>query len=285
MRESTHLVLELQQIPEPLAEDVHPDFARGAMKRYETRCQPEGLLFSAWYHAEMGLNQQLDHDKATRDCYFETTEYLIKMLLDQEHCHQDTLLGALVLASYLPTLKKRAARRDNEKIGPLDCERVYSSLGAAVRYLRPLSIDEPPQWRMTEVSILALSARTRQPMFLLYPASPREEQSYIQHLNHDSYFFRDNSKIPLQQKLIPSDKVYDESITMLTLQPLLDRGLKATGVSINQPLASKVNHLLSLIVAETSGEELETSERKFLNIMSESIVAHYRDGTQDRNVA
>ena len=94
------------------------------------------------------------------------------------------------------------------------------------------------------------------------------------------YFFNETGKIPLQQKLIHTDKTYSDWITMLTLQPLVDKGLKANGGETKRPLADKVNYLLSLVVAETHKVELDVNERNFLNFMSQSVVAHYRDGVQ-----
>ena len=277
MRENIYTHQETRHVSEPLAEYVSPDLANEAVKHYETRRTPEGLFYSAWYNVELGLNKLIDQNDDARDCYFDIAQELIGMIIQNKSSRQDTLLGALVLSSYLPILRKRS---HDEVITPLDCDGIYESLGATVAYLRPLSIDEPPQWRMSEVSVLALAARTRSPHLLLYPTSPREEHSDEQQENHDCYFFNETGKIPLQQKLIHTDKTYSDWITMLTLQPLVDKGLKASGEETKRPLADKVNYLLSLVVAEPHKVELDVNERNFLNFMSQSVVAHYRDGVQ-----
>ena len=261
------------------AEFLAPETAIHKMKRYETQRTSPGLFHSAWCHAEMGLNQRIDINNDGREFYFETTQMLTGLVIEREISDRDTLLGALILSSYVPLFKKRAL---NQEISSDDCVGIYNSLGGALRYLRPLSIDEPPQWRMTEVSVLALSARTHQPSLLFYPTSPREEHSDNFAVNHDSYFYNNGDKIPIQQKLIYTDKTYADWITVLTLQPLIDKGLRSTNKRVAKyPLADKVNYLLSLIISETNGWQLSMDEQKFLNFMSEAVAAHRMVKTDD----
>lgn len=258
------------------AEFLAPEVAINKMKRHETQRTPQGLFNSAWCHAEVGMNQHISISDEGRGFYFESAQMLTGMVIDQEESDRDTVLGALILSSYVPLFKKRAL---NQEVYPTDCMDMYNSLGAALRYLRPLSIDEPPQWRMTEVSVLALSARTHQPQLLLYPTSPREEHSDIFEVNHDSYFYANHNKVPIQQKLIQTDKSYDDWITVLTLQPLMDKGLRGSNRGVvEEPLSDKVNYLLSLIISETNGYKLAKSERNFLNFMSAAVAAHRSAG-------
>lgn len=279
MREQTPSQQSFEYLTLPLAESVSPEIAVAAMKRYETRRRPEGLFHSAWCQVEMGLNKQIDQSDPARSYYFDTADMLLGWLIRRQDCHADTYLGTLVLSSYMPLFKKRAY---DELISRTDCDELYTSLGSALAYLRPLSVDEPPQWAMTESAVLALSARTRQPELLLYPASPREEHSPDSSVNHDSYFYNNGDKIPLQQKLIRTDKTYADWIGILTLEPLLDKGLRSVGSDFNNMQASdKVNHLLSLIVAETTGGELDSNERKFLNFMSSAVAAHRFDAERE----
>ena len=254
------------------AELLAPEIALDKKERHETRRTPQGLFHSAWSHMELGLNQRIDMTDADRKCYFETVQMLTGMIMESKKSGYDLLLGTLILSSYIPLFKKRAF---DQETSSSDCVDVYNSLGGALRYMRPLSIDEPPQWRMAEVSVLALSARTQQPSLLLYPTSPREEHSQDLAVNHDSYFYHDGNKIPIQQKLIYTDKTYADWVTVLTLQPLIDKGLRTahTGMT-NYPLADKVNYLLSLIISETNGWQLSVEEQKFLNYMSEAVIAH-----------
>lgn len=109
---------------------------------------------------------------------------------------------------------------------------------------------------------------------MLYPTSPREENSYAADFNHDSYYYLDNDKIPLQQKLFPTQKTYNEYVTILTLMPIVDKGLTAIeGVDKLSP-SDKINYLLSLVIAETHGEKLKHEEVGFLNFMTEAVASH-----------
>ena len=254
--------------PRPLAEKLDIELAKAAMKKYETKQKPEGWLHSAWSNAELDLNSVTEGAEE----YFKTSQILVAMILKDGRSHQDTQMKALTLSTYMPLFEKRVS---DDEVTSGDCERVYESLGWAMQYLRPLTIDEPPQWRMTEVAVLALSARSRQPQLLLYPTSPREETSLIQELNHDSYFFKGVDKIPLQQKLLPVDKAYDSWVNILTLQPMINRALKARGATHLTELSDKVNYLFSLIVAETSDAPMTREEVRFLNVMTEAVAAHF----------
>jgi len=145
-----------------------------------------GLFHSAWSHVEYALCQSIDTDDDLRLNYLSYAQELLGEIIKadisgeiygQAISHpisQDQLLGALTLSSYVPVFRQRALGEVTQR---RDCVELYESLGQAMSYLRPLDIDEPPQWRMAEMAMLALSARTTQPDFLLYPASPREERA------------------------------------------------------------------------------------------------------------
>jgi hypothetical protein len=208
----------------------------------------------------------------TASYYFDTANYLLGDIVSNQEANQDVQLGALIMSVYMPAFRKRV---EGCSVTRNDCEQIYDSIGAALHYLRPLHTDEPPQWRMVEAATLALSARTRQPDLLLYPASPREEQSSNQRLNHDSYFFTGTDKLPIQQKLLPTQKVYDECITILTIDPIIDRALRRCRDGSDMSVADKVNYLLSLIVAETGGVELARHEEVFLNFITQAIASHH----------
>ena len=262
---------ELHRALQSPIEDLDQHVALAALKQFETRRNPSGLLHSAWSNAEYALNMK-DSDRGERDEFFHTSRLLTSMALAHPKVRQETALNSLTLATYLPVFTKRAS---DIEVSSEDCDDVYRSLGQAMGYLRPLTVNEPPQWRMVEVASLALSARSHQPQLLLYPASPREEATATSPLNHDSYFLDTNGKIPVQQKLIPTQKIYDECIQVLTMQPLLDKAHRKSGKTDKGELGEQVNHLLSLIVAEASGVEMERDELTFLNVMTEAVVAHY----------
>lgn len=281
MRASEHefSAHELHRTLQSPVEYLDKHVALAALKKFETRRNPSGLMQSAWSNAEFALNLK-DATSEEREEYFHTSQLLTAMVLSHPKVHQDTSLSAFTLSTYLPVFSKRASEVE---VTDEDCIGIYESLGHAMRYMRPLEIDEPPQWRMAEIASLALSARSRQPQLLLYPASPREESSNTQHLNHDSYFLDENGKVPIQQKLIPTQKVYDECIRILTMQPLLHKALKKSGEATKSGLSDQVNYLLSLIVAEVSGSYVSKEEVKFLNEMTESVVAHYFSVSEDND--
>lgn len=259
--------------PEPLAEHAEPGMLAQEMQKYETRRNSEGLFRSAWNYVECGTNKSDVNSRIHPNYYFEYAQGLIGMALSKPDIYQDTHLGALVLSTYLPLFKKR---RFEEEMTSEDCINVYQSLGQAIAYLQPLEIDEPPQWRMAETAVLALSARTSRPGLLLYPTSPREESSADAEFNHDSYFIDEGSKIPIQQKLVQTEKEYDEWITILTLQPLIVKGIRKTSLTQTHGLADQINYLLSLIVSETNGQPVTKQEIRFLNTVSAAIVSHKR---------
>lgn len=258
-------------VSRPLAEYVSPEMTSAQIRHYETRRNPEGLFRSAWNYTEFGLNQYFNYDASIRDYYFEHAQNLIGTVLTHSKAKQDTILGGLVLSSYIPIFQKRS---HDQPLTSEDCHAVYESLGRAMQYLQPLDVDQPPQWRMAETAVLSLSARTLQPDNLLHPSSPREESSSDASFNHDSYFLPEKAKIPLQQKLLVTDKEYDEWITILTLQPLVVRSMRKAGTYESMNLADQINYLLSLIITETSGHRLTKSQNIFLNTMSAAVVSH-----------
>lgn len=273
----------------PLAENLPADAAEQALRQFESRRNPAGLFHSAWSHVDYALCQSIDTDDDLRLNYLSYAQELLGEIIKadisgeiygQAISHpisQDQLLGALTLSSYVPVFRQRALGEVTQR---RDCVELYESLGQAMSYLRPLDIDEPPQWRMAEMAMLALSARTTQPDFLLYPASPREESAPLSRINHDSYFMSADSKVPLQQKLINTNKAYDECVTILTLEPLLDKGTSRAHFRQTSNRADKLNRLLSLVVAESTGETLEADEKCFLNMITQAVVAHRLAGEQ-----
>ena len=279
-----------EHLARPLAEVVALNAADAAVKHYEVRRTPAGLLHSAWVHTEYALNQECSPQAASY--YIETAQMLIgniinkgDLIADQKVC-QDTILHSLVLSTYIPLFM---ARKEKKVIQNSDCRMAYESLGKALQYLQPLEVDEPPQWRMTETAVLALSARIGRPDLLLYPASPREEGSEVDAYNHDSYFHSHDNKLPVQQKLLPTPCEYDEDITILTLDPLITKAMRATSElnERNWTIAEKVNLLLGRIVADTAGVGLSRKEERFLNVLTRAVAAHHRvpHGITERNAA
>jgi hypothetical protein len=255
-----------------LAETLEPSTIEAEMSRYQTRRKPTGLFRSAWNHAEYGLNQSFEYDDTLRKQYFHYAQELLGAVILHPDTHQDTLLSSLVLSTYIPLLQKRSL---GEEITSNDCRQVYGSLGEAIGYMQPLETDQPPQWPLAEVAVLALSARISRPDLLLYPSSPREENSKVQAYNHDSYFIQQHTKVPIQQKLIETTKEYDEWITILTLRPILRRAYKkhADTAQITSA-ADEINYVLALIVSESNGVAVSDKELKLLDHLSSAIASH-----------
>lgn len=261
-----------------LAELVVPQQAVEAVRKYSAKKTPNGLLDSAWNHAEYAMNQRIGVDRVVRECYFDYTDDLTGRIINQHRGSETTLLGALVLSSYLPLLKKRSF---GETISSTDCQNVYDSLGHALGYMQPLNSDDPPLWYQTEVTMLAASARMKQPHLLMYPSSPREEAAKYHQTNHDSYFVAGRTKYPVQQKLIPVDREYDQQVTMLFFEDVLDHAFRKTAQLAPAESADRLNHVVSLIVAETHGELLPKSDRSFMNCVSRAVAYHYHTARQN----
>lgn len=255
------------------AEELAPDIAHAAMIHFTRRTSADGKYRSAWYHVEFALHQTSELDEDIRTGYIDTAQMLLGEVIQKPTTPGPTRFGALVLSTYLPALHERAKGRPVTRD---DCEGIYQSLGAAIGYIRPLPSDEPPPAIMVESVLLALSARTRQPEYLLYPASPREESSTIAAYNHDSYFLdRLRHKLPLQQKSCATGKLYDPSVTVIVLEPILDKAYKKYGFERPATLHEKINHILSLVLVDTQQNTLTRKEKAFLDFMGENIVSTY----------
>lgn len=257
-----------------LAEDLAVDYSAAVMRRFVIKRTARGRLFSAWNHVEYGVNQSGEVSDFDRMESLDCVQALVAKILSKHEAHVDTHLGALVLASYMPVFRKRAF---GEAITRKDCVDIYESLAGAFTYIRPLEHGAIPSTLSLETLVLALSARTQSPSFLLFPTSPREEASELQEVNHDSYFVRDRAKLPVQQKLIETATEYEQPITMLTLLPLVNKASRKSGYLVEDGAADQLNTVIALVVAEGSGEELEKHEKVLLDTLSESVVAHYRE--------
>lgn len=257
--------------PRSLAEDLPRSIATESLNHFMTRRTKAGLFHSAWRHVEYALSRDVDLDASLKETYIDDASTLLGKIMRSKTV-EDLQLSSLTLSAYLPCFLKRAR---NETITQEDCDNTYQSLGAAIRYLEPRRPGDPPRWRMTETAVLALAARTRQPELLLYPTSPREEASTITTLNHDSYFLSDSGKIPIQQKLTETAKVYDADIALLNLLPILERGYAKITLPFPESSADVVDELLALIVAETHNQPLQKHEKKLLDHLSCAVAWHY----------
>lgn len=258
--------------PRPLAEDLPLVAATESLNRFMTRQTKTGLFHSAWRHVEYALSREVGLDDSLKESYFDDASQLLGKVI-RHKTTEDLQLASLTLGSYLPCFLKRAR---GDVITADDCTRVYQSLGSAIAHLEPRSADDPPCWRMTETAVLALAARTKQPELLLYPTSPREEASDTSSENHDSYFMTADKKLPLQQKLIPTSKSYENHITLLNLLPMLSYAYTKANLAMPDEPTDNLNYLLGLIVTETHGVKLAKPEKQFLDHLSRAVAWHYQ---------
>lgn len=254
-----------------LAEQLPADVATAAMRSANTRRKPAGVFCSAWNHVEYAMSDNPLIDDEMRLVYFDYAQDLLGEVISRRDSNQDIRFSALRLSCYVPIFRKR---RLGEVVQPDDCQQLYRSIGAALALLRPLDIDEPPQSIMIEAGCEALAARSLRPEHLLYPTSPREEASPFSHLNHDSYFYVDEAKVPLQQKLIPTAKFYDSTIRILTLLPLIDKATRRVGIELPPSQSERLNYLLGLIVTETQVPDIDRHEKQLLDYLTRSVIAH-----------
>lgn len=271
--------------PTALAEDLAADYVTDAVWKNVTKRTASGRLVSAWSHIEYAVNRSAEISDIDRLESLDCARMLTQKILEKKHAAVNTHLSALVLASYLPTFSKRAYGLDLDN---KDCADIYHSLAGAFVYTQPLRHGSIPSALSLETFVLALSARTKRPDYLLFPASPREESSIVQSVNHDSYFLTNGAKLPLQQKLITTSMEYSEDITTLTLLPLLEKANRRCGYHNDDDVADMLNLPIALIVAEASGEKLSKHEKALLDFLSEGVVAHYRqaiDGAESRPAA
>lgn len=255
--------------PHALAETLAPDIAFAAMNYFTLSTDAEGRYHSAWYHTEFAMHQTSPLENDIRTSYIDTAQFLLGDILTNPDAHHSTKFGALILSSYVPVFTKRAR---GEMITSDECEQIYHSLGSAIAYMQPLSQEEPPPSIMVEAALMALSARNRRPEFLLYPTSPREESSKLAPWNHDNYFIENGRKLPIQQKLCMTKREYGQAVTVVTMEPIIDKALAKYDFPVPEQLSEKINFVLSLIVLDTQNPKaLERSERAVLNHLGECV--------------
>lgn len=253
----------------PQAELVEPESVKGDFDKYLVRDRPPALVRSAWNHAELAMNQDVSYSDDLRQAYLDDANSLCGLVLNSPEARNNTRLDALVLSSYIPAFRRRALG------GPLEsseCHDVYRSLGASVEYLSERG-NHLTQWRLAEVAVMALSARTGQPELLLYPGSPREEASPDGSYNHDSYFLDDDQKLPIQQKLVLNGRTYANEITLLEFAPLLDKTFRRHWQQ-EYSVKDQLEVTLAMLVDEAASGVIDEVEAKYLDGLARKIVGY-----------
>jgi hypothetical protein len=269
--------------PGPLAEYVDADAALAAMRHCMTLRKPEGHFHSAWRHIEFAMNQNVDYlSDSLRRKYMGDAQWLLAGIIGStgENGHRkvnpDLYAQALTLNIYLPTLTKRAL---DIPITSDDCRNIYHSFGHAFKSINALNLADASykSSRFAEMLGPALSARTGRPDTLLYPASPREEASTNQHLNHDGYFIKDGIKIPLQTKLIETEKIYHDPTKTIYIEPLAEHALRRAGCIPDDAelWIGDCTEIIAELITEETADLVDEQDKQALDYLTRSVVARY----------
>lgn len=284
-----------------LAEQLDAVVASENMRDFSEVRTPNGLVHSSWRMIEYALARASPIDHDIRKLYI--SDYAQQLLADvlamskegnplhrytpdyrstpqQNHFHQALLLGA-----FAPLFSKRATQTP---INRDDCRNLHTSMQQILN--EELYAGNPTQEaRLSENVTTMLSTRTGQPEYILYPASPREENGSKQKYNHDRYFMHDGEKIPVQIKIGGTALRYARSIAVLDIEGMLSFAARRAGIATQpQPHADLIPHVrqaAELLTSENSGDFLYPGERTFLNIASQAIVSIYKKAGIDADAA
>jgi hypothetical protein len=267
----------------PLAEELNPDVLLADLHHYSQRSNAEGLIHSAWRQIEFALNQQNKLSDDLRLTYI--NNYASHLLACSMNASSETIQGhdtanrseaayskALLISSYLPIFSKRAVQKPLTRE---DSSNLYQTLGAILQY--QLDANDPQD--LTENVTRGLSARTLQPEHILHLASPREESSDLQTINHDGYFVEVTDKLPVQIKLGQTALQYDSPVIVLDIDELLKNAVRFVdpkAIDEPAPFTGYVPCVAEYIAKEANGETLPRNQQRLLNIASQSLVRHYR---------
>lgn len=242
----------------------------------------EGHFHSAWHHIEYAMNQGIDYfDDEIRRKYFGDAAFLLGRIIDcsqnrSQRTNPALYAQALTLNIYLPVLMKRALCKE---VTVNDCDDIYQSFGYVFRDINSLTYPDASfkSARFAEMIGPALSARTHRPDALLYPASPREEASVYQPLNHDGYFIKSGEKVPLQTKLVETEKVYEDPTRIIYVEPLARHALIRANLlepNDNLPIGACTELISELICEEVEGH-IDTAGKTALDFLTRSVVARF----------
>lgn len=274
--------------PGPLAEQINPADALAGMRHCMTLRKAEGHFHSAWHHIEYAMNQKVSHfDDQLRQKYIGDAAFLLGKIIDysasNDRCVNPALYAqALTLNTYLPVFTKRALQKE---IIHQDCADIYKSFGFVFKDINSLNYPEASykSARLAEMIGPALSARTLRPEKLLYPASPREEASTQQPLNHDGYFIKNGEKVPLQTKLIETEKTYDDPTRTIFIEPLAAHALMRAKL-INERDRGRMaiggaTEIISTLITEEVDQLIDPQGKAALDFLTRSVVARYEYDT------
>lgn len=272
--------------PGPLAERMDPALAVAGMRHCMTLRKAEGHFHSAWHHIEYAMNQNVPYfDDELRRKYLGDAAFLLGRIVDsrshdsKQKINPTLYAQALTLNTYLPVLTKRAVQ---QPVTASDCEDIYRSFGYIFQDINSLSYPDASykSARFAEMVGPALSARTLRPDALLYPASPREEASNYQPLNHDGYFIKAGEKVPLQTKLIETEKIYDDPTRTIYIEPLAQHALLRAKLidqtdCMDMVIGDATEMICELVTEEVAGT-VDKEGKIALDYLTRSIIARYQ---------
>lgn len=264
-----------------LAEHLPPDYASANMNRHVMKKTPEGKLGSAWAHLEYSLSQTLNLSEESRRDNISLARFLLEQCMQHSgnKTNEKVRLEAAMLNAQLPLFACRAFDINPTQEIIYD---TYRSMGAAIDYV--YRGGEPPDEsglpsQCAEGVVTCLAARTGQPNLLLYMSSPREEHSHYAKGNHDCYRIDNNQKTRVQVKIQPVDREQERTIRLVVAQDLVahanktERRLRAKNDSEEMTDITNYSHILALVVAESKGRPISTTERHILNAASTVVVS------------
>lgn len=267
-------------ITQPLAEKLPAAVAMNALNKFSRRRRASGKFHSAWATTEAAVCQDIPLSDDLRSLYI---DYARELLYEPMHLQGDQTsvllrLESAVLCSFLPIFERRAL---NRVVTKEDVSNVYASMGSALAYAYTndrlaLEVSTTPPSQCAELIVMGFAARIGSPDFLLYPSSPREEQSEQQPQNHDNYFITSGEKIPIQIKVMECDKEYDERIRVITIESIMEVVNRSQRrFAKKQPSRCELIHdymqLGHLVIKESAGEPLDPAERNALDKASQLV--------------
>lgn len=276
-----------------LAEDASLLQLQSEVGRFTNKRDPSGLIHSAWHHIELAMNHDKQFSDDFRKINIDLSQYLLGASIratsdpiqgsESIDYTENNYYDALQLSSYTPLFAKRAYQQELTRD---DVDGLYSSLGVVLG--ARLSSNGSPN--ISENLVYALSARTRNPAYVVYPTSPREESSAYYPINHDGYFLQPEldkryKKLPVQMKLGATALKYDSPVVVMVISELLkSAGCRQVERAADNPheLASFVNGVAEQVVKESKGDKLNDIDTRVLNTATRSLVNYYRQADKTR---
>lgn len=257
----------------PLAEHLPADLLYSNMRRLHARKGASNWYRSAFATVEFALCREAPLDPTLRADLIDQAGYLLRkpMGLMGGKAHDVLRLNAAFLCSYLPAFLKRSAQ---EPLNEQDCANLYKSVATAMTMT--LDTTQSPEGliaHLAEGIMFCLSARTRQPQNIIWPASPREESSPSQPSNHDGYVILNGGKLRAQTKLIPTAAEYEQPTIVVVFEEIAQHVARKIQQRYAEPITSyDVPSFVDIIFREATGEALDPEEKYQLDVATAHLL-------------